>query len=82
MIRFKQNGYASVYQSTDRSLCSRLVIFLVSLPYLFTRVKMCTDITGDDLDTIHHEMGHIQYYMEYKEQPVLFRRGANPGGWN
>ena len=43
---------------------------------------MCTDITGDDLDTIHHEMGHIQYYMEYKEQPVLFRRGANPGGWN
>ena len=24
-------------------------------------------------------MGHIQYYQQYKDQPVVFRRGANPG---
>ena len=43
------------------------------------RIKMCTDITMEDLITIHHEMGHIQYYLQYKNLPVLFRSGANPG---
>ncbi|ESO94197.1 hypothetical protein LOTGIDRAFT_118685, partial [Lottia gigantea] len=43
------------------------------------RIKMCTDITMEDLITIHHEMGHIQYYLQYKDQPVIFRRGGNPG---
>lgn len=26
-----------------------------------------------------HEMGHVQYYLQYKGQPHVFRRGANPG---
>lgn len=26
-----------------------------------------------------HEMGHVQYYLQYKDQPLVFRRGANPG---
>ena len=43
------------------------------------RIKMCTEITMDDLITIHHEMGHIQYYLQYKNQPSLFQSGANPG---
>ncbi|ESO94196.1 hypothetical protein LOTGIDRAFT_215685 [Lottia gigantea] len=43
------------------------------------RIKMCTDITMEDLITIHHEMGHIQYYLQYKDQPTVFRGGANPG---
>ncbi|KAK3605969.1 hypothetical protein CHS0354_019648 [Potamilus streckersoni] len=43
------------------------------------RIKMCTDITMEDLTTIHHEMGHIQYFMEYRNQPMPFRDGANPG---
>ena len=29
--------------------------------------------------TTHHEMGHIEYYLQYKDQPVKFRGGANPG---
>lgn len=24
-------------------------------------------------------MGHIQYYIQYKDQPLTFRQGANPG---
>jgi len=24
-------------------------------------------------------MGHIEYYLQYKDQPVVFREGANPG---
>lgn len=43
------------------------------------RIKMCTEITMEDFVTIHHEMGHIQYYQQYENQPVYFRNGANPG---
>lgn len=27
------------------------------------RIKMCTKINMEDFVTIHHEMGHIMYYM-------------------
>lgn len=40
---------------------------------------MCTLVTHDDFRTIHHEMGHIQYYLQYKDQPYMLRSGANPG---
>lgn len=43
------------------------------------RIRMCTTVTGDDLKTIHHEMGHIQYYLEYNHQPFLFRNIPNQG---
>ena len=33
----------------------------------------------EDLIVVHHEMGHIAYFMEYKDQPIAFRGGANPG---
>ena len=40
---------------------------------------MCTEINMEDLITIHHEMGHIQYYLQYMDQPMPYREGANPG---
>lgn len=43
------------------------------------RIKMCTSINAEDFVTIHHEMGHIQYYIQYKDQPITLRGGANPG---
>lgn len=33
----------------------------------------------DQLATVHHEMGHVQYYLQYKDLHVSLRRGANPG---
>lgn len=33
----------------------------------------------DDLLSTHHEMAHIQYYLHYSDQPLLFKEGANPG---
>ncbi|KAF2982124.1 hypothetical protein EK904_009087 [Melospiza melodia maxima] len=45
----------------------------------FHRIKQCTTVTMEQLFTVHHEMGHIQYYLQYKDQPVSFRSGANPG---
>ena len=40
---------------------------------------MCTEVDLDNLITIHHEMGHIQYYIQYKHLPSEFRTGANSG---
>ena len=42
-------------------------------------MKLCVKVNMEDLVTVHHEMGHIQYFMNYAKQPVLFRDGANPG---
>lgn len=43
------------------------------------RIKQCTTVSMEDLLTTHHEMAHIQYYLQYADQPLLFRDGANPG---
>lgn len=43
------------------------------------RIKQCTSVDHRNFITIHHEMGHIQYYILYKDQPIVFRTGANPG---
>ena len=43
------------------------------------RIKMCIDITDEDFNTIHHELGHNFYQRAYSEQPYLFRDSANDG---
>ncbi|XP_059506424.1 angiotensin-converting enzyme 2 [Stegostoma tigrinum] len=43
------------------------------------RIKMCTKVSMEDFLTIHHEMGHIQYDMEYANLTYLLRDGANEG---
>lgn len=40
---------------------------------------MCTGMTQENLITIHHEMGHCEYYLAYKDLPYAYRSGANPG---
>lgn len=47
----------------------------------FNRIKMCTDVTHKDFITVHHELAHIQYFMNYKYNPKVFRDGANPGNF-
>jgi len=43
------------------------------------RVKMCIQVRGTDFVTIHHELGHNFYQRAYKDQPYLFKNGANDG---
>ncbi|CAG9794334.1 unnamed protein product [Diatraea saccharalis] len=38
------------------------------------RLLYCADTTMEDLYVLHHELGHIHYYMAYANQPVLFRQ--------
>jgi len=43
------------------------------------RVKMCIQVIDTDFSTIHHELGHNFYQRAYKDQPFLFKSGANDG---
>uniref|UniRef100_A0A7N6BSH1 Angiotensin-converting enzyme n=1 Tax=Anabas testudineus TaxID=64144 RepID=A0A7N6BSH1_ANATE len=43
------------------------------------RIKMCSKVNMDDFLTAHHEMGHNQYQMAYRNQSYLLRDGANEG---
>ena len=43
------------------------------------RIKMCIKPTEEDQYTIYHEMGHIYYYVAYKDIPPIFQGGANDG---
>ena len=60
-------------QSVLERLLKQLLLFT------FCRVKQCTNINHNDLVTTHHELGHIQYYLQYWDQPSVYRTGANPG---
>ncbi|NYE61555.1 peptidyl-dipeptidase A [Duganella sp. 1224] len=43
------------------------------------RIKMCITPTAEDFTVIHHELGHVYYFLAYNQQPFLFRNGANDG---
>ena len=43
------------------------------------RLKMCLEANENDFRTLHHELGHVYYFLSYAKQPPLFRDGANPG---
>jgi peptidyl-dipeptidase A len=43
------------------------------------RLKMCIEITEEDFQTIHHELGHNFYQRAYNRQPMLFQDSANDG---
>ncbi len=43
------------------------------------RIKMCIEIDEDNFRTIHHELGHIYYYLAYKDRPALYQASANDG---
>jgi peptidyl-dipeptidase A len=43
------------------------------------RIKMCIRPTLEELRTIYHELGHVYYYLWYKDLPYLFKQGAHDG---
>jgi len=45
------------------------------------RVKVCipTPAREEDLETLHHELGHDYYFHAYYKLPYLFQNGANDG---
>jgi peptidyl-dipeptidase A len=43
------------------------------------RIKMCIKVDADNFTTVHHEEGHNFYQRAYRNQPFIFRGGANDG---
>ncbi|EDW52172.1 GM17055 [Drosophila sechellia] len=43
------------------------------------RIKMCTEVDSHYFYVVHHELGHIQYYLQYEQQPAVYRGAPNPG---
>ncbi|XP_026826891.1 angiotensin-converting enzyme-like isoform X3 [Ooceraea biroi] len=43
------------------------------------RIKQCTTVTMDALLSTHYEMARLQYYLQYRDHPLLFRSEALPG---
>ncbi|HXU44402.1 MAG TPA: M2 family metallopeptidase [Thermoanaerobaculia bacterium] len=43
------------------------------------RIKMCIQVSAEDFNTIHHELGHNFYQRAYNKLPMLFRDSANDG---
>lgn len=43
------------------------------------RIKMCIEPTEEQFTVIHHELGHIYYYLMYNALPPLFQTGAHDG---
>jgi peptidyl-dipeptidase A len=43
------------------------------------RIKQCIRPTAEELRTIYHELGHVYYYLWYKDQPFIFQNGAHDG---
>jgi peptidyl-dipeptidase A len=43
------------------------------------RIKVCLEPTEEDLQSVYHELGHVHYDLAYKDQPLLFKGGANDG---
>ena len=45
------------------------------------RIKMCIHqpATDEDLETVHHELGHDYYFHAYYKLPILYQNGANDG---
>ncbi|CAL4084816.1 unnamed protein product [Meganyctiphanes norvegica] len=42
------------------------------------RIKQCTEVTQEEMINAHHELGHIQYNLQYRDQRFVFREGGNP----
>ena len=47
------------------------------------RIKQCTEVTMEHLLTAHHEMGHVEYYLQYKNvRPDYVKAIFDVVNWN
>lgn len=68
--------YSMILRPADRKVqCHASAFDMFSLDDF--RIKMCTEVSENYMETVHHEMGHVEYYMAYQHQPAVYRDGAN-----
>ena len=67
------NGKVEIKRRKD------MTSFKLLLDFQDFRIKQCTRVNQEDFITVNHEMGHIQYFLQYKNQSYFYLSGANPG---
>jgi peptidyl-dipeptidase A len=63
----------------DRDVQCHASAWDMDLSVTDVRIKQCIEPSEEQLTTIHHELGHIYYYLMYQQQTPLFQRGAHDG---
>jgi peptidyl-dipeptidase A len=63
----------------DREVQCHASAWSMNLAVLDVRIKQCMEANEEELFTIHHELGHIYYYLMYQSLPPLFQSGAHDG---
>jgi peptidyl-dipeptidase A len=66
-------------QPRDRDVVCHASAWQMNSDASDVRMKMCIKPTEEELTTIYHELGHIYYYLAYKDQPPMFQTGAHDG---
>ncbi|MGD9842907.1 MAG: M2 family metallopeptidase [Steroidobacteraceae bacterium] len=66
-------------QPRDRDVQCHASAWDMDLSITDVRIKQCIEPTEEQLTTIHHELGHIYYYLMYQQQTPLFQSGAHDG---
>ncbi|HEX4854911.1 MAG TPA: M2 family metallopeptidase [Arenimonas sp.] len=66
-------------QPRDRDVVCHASAWQMNSDASDVRMKMCIKPTEEELTTIYHELGHIYYYLAYKDQPPVFQTGAHDG---
>lgn len=66
-------------QPRDRNVQCHASAWDLDLRITDVRIKQCIEPTEIELKTIHHELGHIYYYLMYQKQTPLFQAGAHDG---
>ena len=66
-------------QPRDRDVVCHASAWPMNMDGTDVRIKMCIKPDADSYETIYHELGHIYYYLAYKDQPAIFQNGANDG---
>ena len=66
-------------QPRDRDVQCHASAWDLDLRITDVRIKQCIEPTESELTTIHHELGHIYYYLMYQKQTPLFQGGAHDG---
>ena len=70
---------SQLVQPRDRDVVCHASAWDFDLQHDDVRIKMCIEPDEENLTTIHHELGHIYYYLNYKDQPPMFQSGAHDG---
>jgi peptidyl-dipeptidase A len=66
-------------QPRDRDVVCHASAWPMDLTKPDVRIKMCIKVDEDSLTTIYHELGHVYYYLAYKDLPPIFQSGAHDG---